>query len=278
MSPPLEDGRLTAYLLGRLSPDEEESVELEYLREAEAYERLQAAEDDLIDAYVAGRLGPDDLRRFEERFLDSPGRRERVAFARALRERVTAGAEPRAAARRAWWLLPVAAALPLAAAGWLSLTVRDLRTELTRHREEQVARERASAEDRARIASLEQELASPRPTSGAVTWRLAPGFERDETPSARLAIPAGAADVRLELSLSQGAGAGPFVARVETAEGHLVAEVHGLRARDVDASKVDLVVPAASMAPGTYVVILRDGRPPEVVDTYRLRVASPSPR
>ena len=276
MSQPLEDGRLTAYLLGRLAPEEEESVELEYLREAEAYDRLQAVEDDLIDAYVDGRLGADDRRRFEERF-DSPARRERVAFARALRQRIPQVAEPRAP-RRPSWLLPVAAALPLAAAGWLALTVRELRTEVAQGQVQYAARERASAEDRARIAALEQELASPRPTAGVVTWRLAPGFERDETPSARLAVPTGAADVRLELALSPGAGAGPFVARVETAEGHLVAEVHGLRAREGATSKVDMVVPAASMAPGTYVVILRDGRPPEVVDTYRLRVAPPSPR
>ena len=57
MSQPLEDGQLTAYLLGRLAPEEEESVELEYLREAEIYDRLQAAEDDLIDAYIGLKQG-----------------------------------------------------------------------------------------------------------------------------------------------------------------------------------------------------------------------------
>jgi hypothetical protein len=274
VSQPLEDGRLTAYLLGRLSPEEEETVETEYLGEVDAYERLQAAEDDLIDAYVAGRLPADDVRRFEERFR-APARRERVAFARALRQLVEQKAE-RPPSRRASLLLPLAAAVPLALAGWLFVTMRELRTELTRQREQQAVRERDSALDRARIASLEQELASPRPAAGVVTWRLDPGFERDGPPSARLTVPADAAEVRLQLSLSPGAGNGPFVARVESAEGHLVAELHGLRSREDDASKVDVVVPAASLPPGTYVVILRDGRPPEVVDTYRLRVG-PSP-
>ena len=275
MSQPLEDGRLTAYLLGRLSPEEESAIETEYLGGADAFERLQAAEDDLIDGYVAGRLPADDVRRFEERFA-TPARRERVAFARALREIVAQKAE-RPVSRRPSFLLPVAAVVPLALAGWLFLTVRDLRMEISQQREQQAARERDSAADRARIASLEQELARPRPSAGVVTWRLDPGYERDETPSARLTVPADAAEVRLQLSLSPAAGKGPFAARVESAEGHLVAELNGLRSREDDASKVDVVVPAASLAPGTYVVILRDGRPPEVVDTYRLRVG-PSPR
>jgi hypothetical protein len=274
VSQPLEDGRLTAYLLGRLSPEEEEAVETEYLGSTDAYDRLQVAEDDLIDAYVGGHLPAEDVRRFEEHFLVSPARRERVAFAQALRQRVMQKAE-RPASRPASLLLPVAAALPLAVAGWLFLSVRELRTEVTRQREQYAAREREAATDRARIASLEQELAAGRVSAGIVTLDLAPGFERDEGAPDRLTIPPGADSVRLRLSLSPGAGRGPFVARVETAEGRVVAELHQLRARDGNGPKVDVLVPASALAAGTYVLILQGGRPLEVVDTYHLRVASP---
>ena len=277
MSQSLEDGRLTAYLLGRLSPEEEEAVETEYLGSTDAYDRLQATEDDLIDAYVAGRLSSEDVRRFEERFLASAARSERVAFARALRQRVTETAE-RPASRRASLLLPVAAALPLAVAGWLFLSVRELRTEVTRQHEQYAARERETAADRARIASLEQELAAGRVSAGIVTWPLAPGFERDEGAPDRLTIPPDADSVRLRLLLSPGAGRGPFVAHVETAEGGVVAELHRLRAREGNGPAVDVVVPASSLAAGTYVLILRGGRPLEVVDTYHLRVAAPQLR
>src|SRR6185503_10005685 len=83
LSEDLRDDRLTRYLLAGLPPDEEERLEQEYLRGGEAYDRLLAAEDDLIDAYAAGRLEGDEARRFEARFLATPERRERVAFARA---------------------------------------------------------------------------------------------------------------------------------------------------------------------------------------------------
>ena len=168
MSQSLEDGRLTAYLLGRLPPEEEEAVEAEYLGSADAYDRLQVAEDDLIDAYVGGHLPAEDVRRFEEHFLASPARRERVAFAQALRQRVMQKAE-RPASRPASLLLPVAAAVPLAVAGWLFLSVRELRTEVTRQHEQYAARSREAATDRARIASLERELAARRVSAGIVT-------------------------------------------------------------------------------------------------------------
>jgi hypothetical protein len=274
VSQPLGDDRLAAYLLGRLSPEQEDTVEIEYLGAADACDRLEAAEDELIDAYVAGRLAADDVPRFEERFLASPARRERVAFARALRTLVAQKAE-RPATRRSWLLLPAAAVVPVAlAAGWSLLTVRDLRIEVTRQHEQQAARERESAEDHARIASLEQELTRSRPTAAIVTWRLAPGFERDATTPARLTVPADAGGVRLQLSLATDA-TGPYVARVETAEGRVVAELHGLHARESGGPVVEVVVPAASLPPGTYVVIVRAGQPLEVVDTYRLRVAAP---
>ncbi len=274
MIQPPEDGRLTAYLLGRLSPEEEDAIEGEYLAAPEAFERLAAAEDELIDAYVAGDLADDDARRFEERFLSTPARRERVAFARALRSHASSEPAERPAARGPSWLLPVAAALPVAvAAGWLLLSVRDLRTQIVRQREQQAVSDRESATQRDRIASLEGELARAGSGPGVPTWRLEPGYERDAAPPLRVAVPPGAVAVRLRLALESDAGAGPFTARVETAEGLVVAELHALRA-GADRT-VDAVVPAASLAPATYVVILQAGRPLDTVDTYQLRVTAP---
>jgi hypothetical protein len=273
VSGPLEEGRLTAYLLGRLSPDEEEGIELEYLRGGEEYERLLAAEDDLIDAYAAGRLSADDARRFEERFLASPERRERVAFAKALRAHAAAGRDRREAPRRSPLLLPIAAALPVAlAAGWLFVSQRELRTELARQREQYASQERASAEQQARIARLEEDLAHARSASGVASWRLEPGFERDTTRAAILSVPDGVAAVRLELTLGPAAPSGPFTARVETPEGRTVVALEGLRPGG--GGRVEVVVPAAALTGGTYVVILEAGTPRETVETYRFRVAA----
>ncbi len=274
MSQPPDDGRLTAYLLGRLSAEEEDAVEGEYLGAPEALERLAAAEDELIDAYVAGELSGEDARRFEERFLASPARRERVAFARALRALAAREPAPRPLSRRPSLLLPLAAVLPVAlAAGWLLLSVRDLRTELSRQREQQAASARESANQRDHIALLQQKLEQGGPVAIVETWPLEPGYERDAAPPTHWTVPAEAVAVRLRLSLAGDAGAGPFAARVETAEGRVVAEVHRLPA--TEGPSVDVVVGAAALAPGTYVVLLQAGRPLETVDTYHLRVRAP---
>lgn len=274
MSQPPDDGRLTAYLLGRLSAEEEDAVEGEYLGAPEALERLSAAEDELIDAYVAGELSGEDARRFEEHFLASPARRERVAFARALRALAAREPAPRPLSPRPSLLLPLAAVLPVAlAAGWLLLSVRDLRTELSRQREQQAASARESAEQRDHIALLQQKLEQAAPGAIVETWPLEPGYERDAGPPTHRTVPAEAVAVRLRLSLAGDAGAGPFAARVETAEGRVVAEVHRLRA--TEGPSVDVVVDAAALAPGTYVVLLQAGRPLETVDTYHLRVKAP---
>jgi hypothetical protein len=268
LTQPPDDGRLAAYLLGRLSSEEEDAIEAEYLGAPEAYERLAAAEDEIIDAYAAGQLSADDARRFEERFLSTPSRRERVAFARALS--ALAAREPaHPPARRPSWLLPLVAVLPIAlAAGWLLLSVRDLRTELAQQRERQAASEEEADMLRTRNASLQQELAG----SGVTTQPLEPGLERDAAPPSQMTVPPDHAAVRLRLSLPRDAGPGPFAARVETAEGRVVAELRDLPAR---AGEVDVVVPASSLSPGTYVVLLQAGRPLETLDTYHLRVRAP---
>lgn len=72
---------LTAYLLGKLSGEEEEGIEERYLGDKEYLDQLETLEDELIDAYVQQRLTGPDRACFENHFLKSPGRRARVLFA-----------------------------------------------------------------------------------------------------------------------------------------------------------------------------------------------------
>ncbi|HSE17928.1 MAG TPA: CHAT domain-containing protein [Pyrinomonadaceae bacterium] len=66
---------------------EQEAAELEevYLSSDELNDELQAAERELIDRYVEGSLSKTERERFENFFLCSPGRKEKLRFARALR-------------------------------------------------------------------------------------------------------------------------------------------------------------------------------------------------
>src|ERR1044072_4280881 len=80
-----EDDRLVRYLLGLMPEEEAARMEEVYLANDELNDDLQAAERELIDRYVEGSLSKTERERFENFFLCSPGRKERLRFARTLR-------------------------------------------------------------------------------------------------------------------------------------------------------------------------------------------------
>jgi anti-sigma factor RsiW len=87
MTVEIEQNRLIAYLLGKLSEDEASSLESLYFSDDAAHDELLTAEDELIDRYVAGELRAADRERFEKLFLTEPSRRQRVEIATELRKR-----------------------------------------------------------------------------------------------------------------------------------------------------------------------------------------------
>jgi hypothetical protein len=100
----IDEKLLVQYLLGRLSEEKQAQVEDRAFADSEYRSALEAAEADLIDTYVRGELAEAERRAFEAQFLNSPERRSKVEFARALAivavdkpARVHAGSElPRA--------------------------------------------------------------------------------------------------------------------------------------------------------------------------------------
>ncbi|HEU4712130.1 MAG TPA: zf-HC2 domain-containing protein [Pyrinomonadaceae bacterium] len=117
------------YLLGLASPAEREHVESEYFHDADAFERMLAAEDDLIDAYARGELSDEERRRFEQRFLKSTQGKDRVQFSRALTRAV---APPVQTTR--WYSLRVAAIAAVVVIAvilaWLVVERRRMNNEL----------------------------------------------------------------------------------------------------------------------------------------------------
>ncbi|HEX6737229.1 MAG TPA: hypothetical protein VF310_03045 [Vicinamibacteria bacterium] len=262
------------YLLGRLPDEEQDRFEEESLMNDEGFEELVAAEDDLIDAYVAGRLTADDAQRFEARFLAAPARRERVAFARALRQLADAGpaVAPVPAGRpRVFTWLPVAASLAaLAVGGWSLVHMQELSRTLSAVRGEQQALEGRLAAERARAEGLASDLAATRGPHEILDWTLQGGGERTGGPSNERQVP-GSGWVRLRLRAPALAASEPLRAVLETAEGRRVAVQEGLRARG---GVVEVMVPGGVLVPGSYVVTLQGGPPPgEALETYVFFVA-----
>jgi anti-sigma factor RsiW len=72
------------YLLGNLSEAEQSAFEKDYLADDQVFAELQLVETELIDLYVREELTTADSASFEQHYLNSPERRQRVEFARAL--------------------------------------------------------------------------------------------------------------------------------------------------------------------------------------------------
>lgn len=119
----LDEDTLRRYLLGELSEDDAEAFEEEHFDDPEVLARVRRAEDDLVDDYVAGRLSRRDRKSFERHQLATPGQRERLVAASALRlMALDARAAPRERATTApgsrmkvWLMLAALLALLL---GW----------------------------------------------------------------------------------------------------------------------------------------------------------------
>jgi hypothetical protein len=101
------------YLLGDLDEAAAAALEDRYVADPALLDEVRAGEDALIDAFLDARLAPRDRERFEAHYLASPVHRDRVAFARALRERSAAPVASPAGGRFYGWLA-LAAALVLA--------------------------------------------------------------------------------------------------------------------------------------------------------------------
>ena len=78
---------LSAFLLGALSAEEQEALELALLENAQLQQQLQDAEYDLADDYVRGELSDEESAQFEQHFLQSSARRKLLVTAQALDEK-----------------------------------------------------------------------------------------------------------------------------------------------------------------------------------------------
>jgi len=77
---------LIRYLLGSLTQEESERLDELSIADDEFAWRLNAVENDMVDSFLADELSVEILERFRFVFLASPRGREKILFARTLRE------------------------------------------------------------------------------------------------------------------------------------------------------------------------------------------------
>jgi len=280
---------LVKYLLGDLSEDEQVRVEDRAFADADYRRALDAAEADLIDAYVRGELLPVERRAFERRFLISPQRRKKVAFARDL---AIVAAEAKAAESEtfirlsAWQTLVrfvrgwnpalqfaagLAALIVVAGASLLAFQYAGMRSrvavlETQRHNLETRTEElqRQLGEEQARAGNLAAEVRQQQtagvtpPQSLIASLVLLPGLSRSESRREQLVLNPSTQIAHIEIQLEPRDDYPRFRAELRTIGGDEVLIRGNLPRRAATSGyTVSVDVPASALAMGQYELALK---------------------
>ena len=222
--PTKDEAVLRKYLLGDMSPEEQEEIELWLMSNEDAYCLLEAAEDDLIDDSFAGRLAPHDLDRFQTHFLVAPERQRKLQFSRSFKRAIDAAAQPvrlEFPSRpglldflrfRPAFVYATSALIVILLTGniWSFLKVAELQrelhsvtdqvTELGRDRDDL---KRQLVESQAATLALQAAIPPPKPSTAPVllAMNLVPGITRSSNEIPTLTLTANASRIRFSLAL-----------------------------------------------------------------------------
>ena len=222
--PTKDEAVLRKYLLGDMSPEEQEGIELWLMSSEDAYCLLEAAEDDLIDDSFAGRLAPRDLDRFQTHFLVAPERQRKLQFSRSFKRAIDAAAQPvrlEFPSRpglldflrfRPAFVYATSALIVILLTGniWSFLKVAELQrelhsvtdqvTELGRDRDDL---KRQLVESQAATLALQAAIPPPKPSTAPVllAMNLVPGITRSSNEIPTLTLTANASRIRFSLAL-----------------------------------------------------------------------------
>ncbi|SRR6266851_5575085 len=297
------------YFLGNLPQEERVRVEDEYLADAEVFQEFLATENDLIDAYVRGELTKDERQKFEAEYCKSPERREKVEFARTLRQvcilpKEAVPAVPAQTAspwKKAWaafsvpprmpqWALAATVVVMVALGSWLMVRNQRLRVDLQQalagqaelRREEDTLRQRIvelekSAKDLTHVNEQGTEVAKlETPTGSEVTFKLTPGILRSPGGQQNsLILPPTTSDLWLQLILDRDEHK-TYEAVLLTADRKEVLRGKALQSHSIGGiAVVAWHLPAHSIHSGDYVVQLAGKTATgslEDVESYSFRV------
>jgi hypothetical protein len=298
---PERDEAAVRYLLGASSEEEKTLLEESLFKNRETLEEVSSVEEELIDDYLSGELARDERDLFEKAYFASPERRARVEFARTLRQRLAdAAASPDALAARPTprrypvWLVAACILFGLLAAflavdsARIRRQIRELEAEqaAAAHREEELSRQ--AHESRAEEEKLNQELARKRSESErlarevenlqtsarTVSFTLIAGLVRGTGNLQTVRLPPATVNLRLTAPLS--ALRHPsYSAVIQTPEGKTTWKGEARRSEN-GASSVVMVVPAASLASGDYIltvtgVAAKGGQEPVADFSFRIK-------
>jgi len=273
----VDDALLVRYLLGELSESEQVAVEDRAFAESEYLGALEAAEADLIDTYVRGGLLESDRRAFEHRFLNSPNRRRKVEFARALA--VVAAESPthpqtRPFVRelfRGWspslrFAAGFAMVVCLVGVLWLIYQNTAMRSQMSalenRRQELETQRQRLerqlSAEQSRPFSANAPDQESAGSVRLAASLVLVPGLSRSESRTEQLVLSPSTMIAHIRIQLEPRDDYPRFRAELRTRRGDELVTAGNLVRQQTSAGYiVSFDVPASALATGDYELALK---------------------
>ncbi len=296
---------MIGYLLRELPEAEWEALEGEFFADPALLARLEAVEHDLIEAYVCGKLTATHRAKFEQAYLNSPQRREKVEFYRALARALPLATQPISSLPKTeaslWrpkflfsWRMPRLVAVTglavvlLFGGVWLAQGYRQLRRKAAESERERTLLVQRENELRARIAVMHDrnveiaaelekarrqlaDIAQPKPSSveiPAFAWTLSGLRSSNEMAERLLIIPTEAKSVRLTFRLTN-SGYNLFRLELRSGDGQLIWSRSGLKAKK---NSVTLLAPASGIEQARSLVISGRNLPVSGVGWYDMGV------
>ena len=254
------DDDLTRYLLGDLPVAEAERLdELSITDDAIAL-RLRVLEDELIDRYARGERSGGPLEQFTRVHRESPYLQEKLRFAEALQARA-ASTDTSAMRRRAVlprplliWSLGTAAALLLAAAGYLFLANQRLHSDFYRLDALRASIEQQNAQLR---QQLDRHTEAAPPSSPILATFLLPPPRRGLSDETAIAVPRRAEHVVLRLQVEVAGYARFWTALRDVENDRIVWRSADLSSEATGADRiVSLTVPVSALRTQRYAIEL----------------------
>jgi len=280
-----DENTLRRYLLGDVSPDERETIEVWFMSDDDAYDVLVAAEDDLIDESLNGKLKKTDLERFNRYFLAAPERQRKLAFDRSLRRYVNKHRPPHqpghlwdflASFFRSRAILGYGCAalilLTIVGGGWSAFTLVRVQREF-RFASDQLANVSSERETYRLNRTIAELNSAPQ---ALLTFNLIPGISRSSSRIPRMTIPAHTKLVRVSLTLLDDNYDSYRVLLFDDG-GRQLWTAPQLRATTTgDGKAVVVSVPGEVLSNGDYNFNLSgisNGQPPENISSYYFDVS-----
>jgi hypothetical protein len=242
------------YLLGSLDEAGAAALEARYVADPVLVGQIGAAEEGLIEDFLDGRLSPADRARFEGHYLASPVHRDRVAIARAWRQRLTIReADPPTPTPAFYgWMLAAAAVVLLA------LWVTALPSPVPQQAHTPPTPSPVVRPSPPIVPAPTPPTPAP-PTPAAVRAVLALTLSPIATRAGDQPIhrrPPGPVDLALRLEGAPAAGDRAYEAELQTVEGRVVWRGRVSAAPAGRGLLTSLRVPADTLAPDDYVVVV----------------------